>query len=124
MTVKVLILVIIAELWNTAGQLCYKKGLNGMAAHDMATFGGIVSFVRDALSRAYVWLGLGAALTCILIWFLALAQADLSFVYPISSIQYVFILVGAHFFVGEKIDAHKVLGTALVIAGIVIISMT
>ena len=55
---------------------------------------------------------------------MALAQADLSFVFPVGSIQYIFVLFGTSIFLGEKIDRMKLTGTLLVITGIILITLS
>ncbi len=121
---KVVILIVISELWNAAGQIFYKKGLNELETLDLATPGGIARFLKYVLTHPLVWLGLGFMVVCIAFWIAALAQADLSFVYPIGSIQYVFVMLAAHAFLGEKLDWRKIAGTILVVAGVLLISMT
>jgi uncharacterized membrane protein len=58
------------------------------------------------------------------VWLMALAQADLSLVFSIGSLQYIMILVLAHFLLGEKIDKMKLIGTFLVVAGIILITIS
>ena len=121
---KVIILIIISELWNAAGQILYKKGLNELTALDLATPGGVIDFLKYIFTHPLVWLGIGSMVVCIVFWIAALAQADLSFVYPVGSIQYVFVMLAAHFLLGEKLDWRKLAGTALVVGGVILISMT
>jgi uncharacterized membrane protein len=64
-------------------------------------------------------MGLGLA-----VWIIALAQGDLSIVFCLGSMQYVLILFGAHFFLGEKIDRMKLMGTLLVAFGIILITLS
>ena len=121
---KVIILIIISELWNAAGQILYKKGLNELTSMSLTTLGGVVDFLKYIFTHPFVWLGIGSMVVCIAFWIAALAQADLSFVYPIGSIQYVFVVLAAHFLLGEKLDWRKLAGTALVVGGVILISMT
>jgi uncharacterized membrane protein len=58
------------------------------------------------------------------LWLIALAQGDLSLVFPIGSIQYIFVLFSAHIFLNEKIDRMKLIGTFLVVAGIILITIS
>lgn len=121
---KVIVLIVISELWNAAGQILYKKGLNELTSISLTTLGGAVAFLKYVFSHPLVWLGIGSMVFCIAFWLAALAQADLSFVYPVGSIQYVFVMLAAHFLLGERIDRHKLIGTALVVAGVLLISLS
>ena len=60
----------------------------------------------------------------LVVWLLAIAQGNLSLVFPIGSLQYILILFLAHKFLGEKIDRMKLIGTLFVMAGIVLMSVS
>ena len=51
----------------------------------------------------------------------ALAQAELSIAFPIGSLQYVMTLFAAHYFLDEKINRLKLIGTFLVVGGIALV---
>jgi len=68
--------------------------------------------------------GIGSMRRRLIIWLMALAQGDLSLVYPLGSIQFILILFSAHIFLNEKIDKMKLIGTFLVVLGIVFITIS
>ena len=57
-------------------------------------------------------------------WLFALTGGALSVVFPLGSFQYVLILIMARIFLGEKIDTMKLLGTFLVVVGIILITLS
>ena len=71
-----------------------------------------------------IWLGLVTVIIGVVVWLIALAQTELSVAYPIDSLQYIMTLFAANIFLGEKIDRMKIMGTVLVIGGIVLISFS
>ncbi len=121
---KVLIAILLSEIFNVVGHILFKKGANTIDAGRMRGLTGHVGYFRSVLSKNSIWAGLGFQVLCVAAWLVALAQADLSFVFPVGSIQYIFILFGAHIFLGEKIDRMKVAGTILVMAGITLIAVS
>ena len=123
-TIKVMLLVLLSEIWNVTGQILFKKGTNAIDAGRMRGVAGHIGYIKNALSANYIWLGFSFQVLCVATWLVALAQADLSFVFPAGSIQYIFILFAAHIFLGEKIDRMKVAGTLLVMGGIVLIALS
>ena len=123
-TVKVILLILLAEVWSVAGQILFKKGTNAIDAGKIRGVAGHVGYLQMALVNNSIWLGFSLQVLCVATWLVALAQADLSFVFPIGSIQYIFILIGAHIFLGEKIDRMKIAGTLLVVGGIILIAMS
>lgn len=121
---KILIFVIIAEIWTAIGQILFKKSTNSLEFHSLRSYGSLTRFIRNVLSKPMVWAGLLSMAIGIAVWLMALAQADLSLVFSIGSIQYIMILFLAHFLLGEKIDKMKLAGTFLVVLGIILITIS
>ena len=55
-------------------------------------------------------------------WLRVLEQADLSYAQPITSLSFVSVLLVSVLYLGERLDALKVVGIALVLAGVWFIS--
>ncbi len=53
----------------------------------------------------------------------ALAVADMSLVVPATSISFVFATLGARFYLHERIDRLRWLGTTLVLIGVMLVSL-
>ena len=123
-TIKVILLILLSETWNVTGQILFKKSTNAIDAGSMRGISGHVKYIQNVLTKNSIWMGFSFQVLCVATWIVALAQADLSFVFPIGSIQYIFVLFGTYIFLGEKIDRMKLTGTLLVIAGIVLITLS
>lgn len=121
---KILIFIIIAEIWTAIGQVLLKKSTNSLEAHSLRDYAGFMRFIRDVMSKPTIWTGLAAMAVGMVVWLMALAQGDLSLVFSIGSIQYIMILFMAHFLLGEKIDKMKLAGTFLVVLGIILITIS
>jgi drug/metabolite transporter (DMT)-like permease len=121
---KVIALILFAELWNAAGQIFYKRGMNTLEPQSLGGVSAFLRFIKIVFRSPLIWLGILSMTACLIVWLIALAQADLSFVYPVGSVQYLFVLIAAHLFLGEKIDAMKLVGTLMVVAGVILISVT
>ncbi|MDD5439750.1 MAG: EamA family transporter [Candidatus Omnitrophica bacterium] len=122
--IKAVILIIIAELWNAAGHVLFTKGTNTLPDMPRVTVEGTMRFFRAVIRQRFIWVGMITLTIGLLIWIMALAHADLSYVYPIGSFQYVVILVAARIFLNEKIDWMKLIGTLLVVIGIIVIAVS
>ena len=121
---RVVLLVLFAEIWNTIGHILFKKSANSMKSHNLRDFGGYIILLKNIVTNRAIWLALGAMFIGMIIWFTALAGADLSVVSPMGSIQYVIILIAAHFLLNEKINPLKVAGTLLVVLGITLLALS
>ena len=121
---KIIILVMIAELFTVVGHMLFKKSANAIGTYNLRRLDGHASFIKDVLTNPNIWGGFIAMGAGLVFWIIALAQGDLSFVFSLGSMQYILILFGAHFFLGEKIDRMKFIGTFLVAFGIILITLS
>ena len=121
---KIILLVVLAETFTGIGQMLLKKSTNAADSYDLHRLDAHALFLKDVLANRNLWGGFIAMAAGLAIWIVALAQGDLSLVFSLGSMQYIFILFGAHFFLGEKIDRMKLTGTLLVVFGIVLIAMS
>ena len=98
--------------------------LNWGMKHQTAELGlSPVAYIKTIFQP---WVALGVAL--LIVWLLTrmtlLSWADLSFVLPVTAIGYVLTaLIGKYFF-QEQVSWQRWLGTALIVAGIVLVGLT
>jgi drug/metabolite transporter (DMT)-like permease len=118
----VLGIVLLAEFCNTIGQTLFKKSANTFELPPKKTVRAFLRFFGKVFTTPWIWLGLGAMGMGLLVWFFALSRAELSFVYPIGSTQYILVLVSARVYLNEKINRLKIIGTLFIIFGILLIS--
>ena len=59
-----------------------------------------------------------------LLWLFCLRHLDLSLAYPLGTLQYAFIFLGAWFFFDENLSLQRMIGTAIIVLGVVIIAAT
>ena len=122
--IKIVLLVLMAEICVAVGQTLFKKSTNTIEVHSLKDVSTIVRFLMDILAKPYIWVGFLCIAGGLVMWLIALAQGDLSLVYPISSLQYILILFSAHIFLHERVDAMKLIGTFLVIFGIILAALS
>ncbi|MFA6320643.1 MAG: EamA family transporter [Candidatus Omnitrophota bacterium] len=122
--VKVILLIVLSEALNVVAHILFKKSANTVDVTNIRGVSGHIVYLKKLLADRLIWIGFGFQVLCVATWLIALAQADLSFVFPIGSIQYIFVLFSAHIFLGEKIDKMKLTGTLMVVAGIILITMS
>ena len=122
--IKIVLLVLMAEIFGAVGQTLFKKSTNTIKVHSLKDVGTIVRFLADILAKPYIWVGFLCITGGLIMWLIALAQGDLSLVYPISSMQYILILISAHVFLQERVDVMKLIGTFLVVCGIILVAIS
>ena len=122
--IKIILLVLLSEIFMVVGHILFKKTTSALGPHGLGSVGGQYRFLKEVLAKPAIWLGFVAMGVGLVIWLIALAQGDLSLVFPIGSLQFVLTLFLAHVFLNEKIDRMKFLGTLLVIFGITLMAFS
>ena len=122
--IKVILLILVAELWGIGGQILYKKSVNKLETPNLRCIRSYSKFLISILKTPRIWLGVACISVGLAVWLAALAQTNLSIAFPIDSMQYIITLVAAHFFLGEKINKFKLLGTLLIVGGIVLVAIS
>lgn len=56
-------------------------------------------------------------------WIFALRVVKLSIAYPLTSLNYVGILLGSYYFFGEKITVIRVIGVVLIFVGVLLVAL-
>jgi multidrug transporter EmrE-like cation transporter len=87
-----------------------------------ADFMGKVNFVGLLFINPWVISSIVATLFAGISWMLAMSRFEISYAYPWVSINFVLMLVLGTLLFDESFNSAKVLGTLLVIAGIVVIA--
>jgi multidrug transporter EmrE-like cation transporter len=107
---------------NAAAQLLLK-----VATRPLAHFS---QFNSDALGSAVIilfkslpfWAGMVCYVTSLCVWLAALAKAPVSTAYPMLSLGYVVVAAVSVLWLGESMGPAKVLGIALICAGVILVS--
>jgi uncharacterized membrane protein len=123
MTLKIFILVMIAEICSASTHTFFKHGVNGIDMEHISGVKNYLRFIRQVLATPQIWLGLLVVSCGMGVWLLVLAHAELSMAFPLDSIQYVIILFSSYVFLGERINRDRIIGTLFIIAGIVLVAL-
>ena len=72
--------------------------------------------------------GILAGLACyglsLLIWLRVLREVDVSFAYPFLGLGFVLVALAGTFLLGEPMPPARMAGTALIVAGVVVLSLS
>jgi len=98
------------------GQVSWKMGMNQagqLTALNFATLSTVL--LNPYVLLGFVLYGLGT-----IFWLIALSKKDLSFVYPFISLTYILVLVLSSLVLKENIGINKIIGTIIIITGLII----
>jgi drug/metabolite transporter (DMT)-like permease len=109
------ILSLIAIMLLSAGQTSIKFGLNNIGG--VALNEGIGSFLK-LLQTPWVIVGFLCYGLSAVLWLDVLSKLDFSLAFPLVGLTYVFTLLIGRFFFGEVVGWERLLGVALILAGV------
>ena len=98
------------------GHLMIKAGLNGaisIAAHAMLIERLLIYFKQPLVVVGLGIYGIGTAM-----WVFAVSKHDISYVFPITALNYVLVTLGGMFLFSESIPLKRWLGICVVIIGV------
>ena len=81
-----------------------------------------VSFVLSLLLMPWVLLAMASTFLAGVSWMLAMTKFEISYAFPFMSLNYVLILLASFLFFGESFSLPKIVGSLIVVLGILIIS--
>ncbi len=122
--IKVFCLIVLAELFGACMHVLFKRSVNHLPDSQQKNFKDYFLFFKSVLKLPTIWLGLLSVVCGMTIWLTVLAQLDLSVAFPLDSIQYIMILAASHFFFKEQVHWKRILGTGLIIIGIMIVALS
>lgn len=123
MSLKLIILILVAEVFICSAQLLFKAGANKLKSHDLNTIPGYIKFIKSSLKLPAIWGGLLLNTFAVVVWILVLALVDLSLAIPLDSVHYVVILLGAHFFLKERLTWDRIAATLFIAGGIALVAL-
>ncbi len=97
--------------------------IKARASHHGAYHEGI-PFLTAMFLDPLVLSGLLSALTASATWMMAVRSAELSIVYPIMALTFIFVPVLAVLVFGERLSGVQVIGLLLIVAGVGLASIT
>jgi drug/metabolite transporter (DMT)-like permease len=103
-----------------SGHLLIKAGLNSLTPVPAGSRFGVR--LMHAVLQPQVLAGLSIYLIGTLCWMRAVSQKDISFLYPLSSVNYVLVAIASIVLFGEIISAQRATGVVLVVLGMILIN--
>ena len=119
--IPVFALLITASVLTITGEVLLKLGMNAVSQRV-----GAFSLAPDVLWTTFtdwrVILGFGLVFGGSLFWLGVISRVNLSFAYPLLALNYVLILIPSRFLLGETITPLKLIGSVIVVIGVIIIT--
>jgi multidrug transporter EmrE-like cation transporter len=109
-----------STVFVTFGHSLIKVGLNAAKASPAGS--GLVSVFLHVLLQPAVLGGLTIYMLGTLCWMAAVAQKEISFLYPLTSVNYVLVVAISAIYFHEFISVRRGLGVAVIVVGVILIN--
>ena len=120
--IKIILFVAVSTLLSAIGQIFFKTASNRARPIHSNSVHAYRRYFIQMIRTPWIWAGLSLMTVALALWIIAVAQGDLSLVYPMGSLYYIFVLILASSILGEKPDKMKILGTLFIFIGIALIA--
>jgi drug/metabolite transporter (DMT)-like permease len=110
-----------SAVFVVSGHLLIKAGLNAAALHPGAP--GVLGLIHT-VTQPEVLAGLVIYILGSGCWIIAVAQQEISFLYPLSSLNYVLVVVGSSILFHEAVSSRRASGLALIAVGMILMNRT
>jgi multidrug transporter EmrE-like cation transporter len=107
---------------NAAAQLLLKLATRPLGHFTVFNFATLNSSILILFKSIPFWAGMLCYAASICVWLAALSKAPVSTAYPLLSLGYVVVAFASVLWLGESMSPAKVLGIALICAGVVLVS--
>ncbi len=120
----ILSLIALTSVCDTINQLFLKSAVDSLSFSPSFNIIKILKFIFQLLIKPRLWLGFVFSVISLCIWLIVLSKAELNFAFSADSMHYIFIALASRFILKERITSLRWLGTGLIVAGIVLISLS
>jgi len=123
-TLKILMLLFVSDILETAIHFFFKKGALSEARFPVTGLSSALVFLKAILSSPFLWAGLLTVVVVFVIWSTILSKIDLSVAVPIASFSYILVPVVSVFFLHERISALRWVGILFILIGVIFVSLS
>jgi drug/metabolite transporter (DMT)-like permease len=118
--IQLLLLALVAAM-SCANQLFLKAGVS-QGGPIAISFEGLAALVRRIFTTPLILVGYALGGLTNLVWLTALSRFEISFASPVvASLSFVFLLAASSLVLGEAVGSNRWVGTALIVAGMLLV---
>ena len=120
-----MLLVFFSVSMSAVGQIVMKTGMSDdQIQREFLGDRNVLQILTASLGNGYVITGLFLYAVSALSWLLVLAGTDVSKAYPFVGLGFILTMLMAWFLLNENIGVERIVGTFLVVVGVVLVART
>jgi len=121
---KLLLILFVGLCFETMGVVSLSKGLKRLEGPKNYSVAEIARMVGRAVTNRQIIVGVAFEAVFFICLLVMMSRADVSFVWPLTALTFVFSTIAARFYLHEQIDGLRWAGVILIVAGAGLITFT
>ncbi len=121
MNIASLMLIIVSVSLSVVAQIFLKHGMTNKSVQLAIKSNFLEAFIT-IFTNFSVLIGLFSYVASAAVWLIVLSKTDVSKAYPFVGLGFIGTMLIAHYFLNEPVTAFKVMGTLLIVTGVLFIS--
>ena len=113
---------LLAIFFGVVSQLIIKWQMSVFSFNDYETWQDKFALAFSMLLNPYIIISLILTLLAGVAWMISMTKFEISYAYPFTLLGLVLVTIFSVIFFGESINTYKIIGIAMIILGIVLIS--
>ena len=119
---KIILILLIGLVFESAGVVLLKKGMNQIGDLQALNVSEVVRVLKSGVTNGQILLGVFFEALFFLCLLILMAKSDISFLWPLTGLSFVFATFAATWFLGEQVSAVRWAGVVLIVLGAACIS--
>jgi len=119
---KLLLILLVGLFFESAGVVLLKKGITRVGEMKEISVPEIVRVVKSGATNAQIWLGILFEAIFFLCLLVLMSKSDISFLWPLTALSFVFSTFAAMWFLHERVSATRWAGVIFIMIGAAFIS--
>ncbi len=115
-------LAVVCVALTTFAQIALKLGVSGTRAQQALVDKDWMAFLWSAASSPPIIFGVAAYTASAVLWLFVLAKVEVSFAYPFVAVGFLLVMAFGAMYLGESVTWVRVLGTVLVVGGVLLVA--
>src|ERR1017187_1309014 len=119
---KLLLILIVGLLFESTGVVLLKKGMTQIGDMNGYTAAEIFRVLKSGATNPQILLGVFFEALFFICLLILMSKSDISFLWPLTALSFVFATFAAIWFLGERVSAVRWVGVILIVIGAAFIS--
>lgn len=115
-------LIAISVMISAFAQIALKAGMGSASVQRALADGARFSTLFDVAFNPFVMLGLFLYFSSAAVWLLVLSKVEVSFAYPFVALGFVLTALLGRFFFQDSFSTAKIIGTLLIMGGVIVLA--